>query len=83
MNQIDCKNCDATYVRKTSRRLDIRIKEHSNNCNNEDETNALYTYVKNSNHKINFNKVKILDKEGRLDSRLLSEMFHISSLLIR
>ena len=77
--RVDCNDCDATYVGQTGRRLDIRIREHKKRCEKYDMNNALYTHISETNHSINFNKVKILDKESRLNCRLLSEMFHIHS----
>ena len=77
--RIDCNDCEATYVKQTSRRVDIRIKEHREKCEKYNNNHALYTHISNTNYNINFNKVKILKKESRLDSRLLSEMFYILS----
>jgi len=33
MYMISCKNCDATYVEQTKRKLNTRISEHQNQIN--------------------------------------------------
>ena len=51
--------------------------ENIKSCEKYNNNNALYTHISDTNHNINFNKVKILNKENRLDCRLLSEMFYM------
>ena len=64
-------------VGQTKRRLNIRVNEHMKKCANKDRGTAIYTHMKGSNHKFNFNNVKVLHTEQSLGKRKLAEMLFI------
>ena len=74
--KINCKNCDASYVGQTRRRLDVRIKEHTRKYITQDNNSSLYTQAINNNHTIDLSNIKILDRE-RKEKRLFSEAIFI------
>ena len=55
--QINFKNCEAIYIRKTERICSIRFEEH-----NKDAYSALYRHKLETNHEIDFEEPKILDR---------------------
>jgi len=76
--KIYCKNCDASYVGQTKRRLKTRIKEHCNNIKLDDSKHSVVSqHIVNYNHSFNWNDAKILDSESNYNKRLISEMLHI------
>ena len=77
--KINCCDCDASYVGQTSRKLIIRSKDHASDCKFKRDRSVLHEHIANTNHKIDFNNIKILDQEQNLKKRLLSEMLHIHS----
>ena len=40
---------------------------------------AIFNHVKDNDHAIDFNNIKILDNESKLEKRLLSEMLFITA----
>ena len=68
--KINCKNCDASYVGQSGRRLDVRIKEHTQKYINQDNNSSLYTHATNNNHDIDLTNIKILDTECNRGKRL-------------
>ena len=75
--RIDCNECTATYVGQTERQLNIRVNEHKKKCVNKDRRSAIHTHMEGSNHKFNFNNVKVLHTEQLLEKRKLAEMLFI------
>ena len=74
--KIECKNCDKVYIGQTHRYLEKRIKEHKSNINSENPS-VINEHVKTNNHFMNWDEVKILDKEKHYYKRLTSEMIYI------
>ena len=76
--QINCKNCDYSYVGQTKRKLKTRLKEHMN-----DLKKPANSYSVISNHRfdtdyvMNWDNAKIWDSERSYYKRLVSEMIHI------
>ena len=62
--KINCKDCNASYVGQTGRRLNVRIKEHAKRYTMKDENSSLYTHTKDNDHNIDLTNVKILDIEA-------------------
>ena len=75
--RIDCNECAATYVGQTERRLCIRVNEHKKKCKDKDRGSAIYTHMEESNHRFNFDNVKVLHTEQSLSKRKLTEMLFI------
>ena len=75
--RIHCNECTATYVGQTERRLNIRVNEHMKKCAKKDGGSAIKTHMEGSNHKFNFDKVKVLQIEQSLGKRKLAEMLFI------
>ena len=76
--KIVCKDCDASYVGQTGRRLKTRTAEHRNNINWNNTSHSVITEHRiKCNHEFDWESVKILDSERYLGRRLVSEMLHI------
>jgi hypothetical protein len=76
--KIVCKDCDASYVGQTGRRLKTRTAEHRNNINRINTPQSVITEHRiNCNHEFDWEGIKILDSERYLGRRLVSEMLHI------
>ena len=63
--KVQCQDCCEFYIGKTIRRLQQRLKEHS-----EEEYSALYRHANEQKHKIDFERPSILTRDSK-DSRLL------------
>ena len=77
--KINCKDCNASYVGQTSRRLQVRAKEHAKKYKDKDENSGLFLHTKDNNHTIDFQNIKILDNELNNGKRLFSEALFIHS----
>jgi len=76
--KIECKNCNATYVGQTGRKLKTRIQEHRRHINSASDTRSIITdHRLLFNHDFDWENVKILDRECYLGRKLISEMLHI------
>ncbi|KYN17046.1 hypothetical protein ALC57_10682 [Trachymyrmex cornetzi] len=76
--QITCKDCDATYVGQTGRRLQTRILEHKNHINRNTTTQSVITEHRlEHNHEFDWLNVRVLDTERFLSKRLISEMIYV------
>ncbi|KYN18663.1 hypothetical protein ALC57_09022 [Trachymyrmex cornetzi] len=76
--KIFCKDCDASYVGQTGRKLTTRISEHRNHINRNNNNQSVITNHRlEFNHEFDWDGVQILDKERILNKRLNSEMLHI------
>ncbi|XP_050524387.1 uncharacterized protein LOC126896018 [Daktulosphaira vitifoliae] len=60
---------DKSYIGQTGRSIATRIKEH--------EKSAVAEYAKNRGHDIQFNKLKILNKESHFGKRMYKEATEI------
>jgi len=76
--KIFCKDCDASYVGQTGRKLMIRIKEHKNHIRRSTTRSVITDHRLNDNHEFDWDNVKILNNERYLSKRLISEMLHIT-----
>jgi len=69
--KICCKDCDASYVGQTSRKLKTRINEHCNNINWKSAKPSVITEHRLSqNHDFDWENVMILDNERFLGKSL-------------
>lgn len=73
--KIECKSGQASYVGQTKRKLYTRINEHKKL--QPSNITAVSEHVMDSNHIIDWENVKIVDKEPIFHKRRISEMLHI------
>ena len=64
---------------QTSRSLKTRSKEHDADCRHKRNKSAIFNHVKDNDHAIDFNNIKILDNARKLEKRLLPEMLFITA----
>lgn len=76
--KINCKDCDATYVGETKRKLSTRINEHYKNSLKDDKEFVINDHMNKLNHTFNFNNVEILDRDNNWRTRTISEVVHIN-----
>lgn len=78
--RISCKDCQATYVGQTKRKLGIRIKEHKSNIRLDPSRHSVVSnHITSFDHEIDWHNIKILDIEHNYQKRLIGEMIHIKS----
>jgi len=62
--KISCKDCDATYVGQTKRKLNTRISEYRNQINRKTSNTSVITEHRlRHNHDFHWYNVKIFDNE--------------------
>ena len=74
---IKCQDCTSSYIGMSKRKLKTRTNEHIRAVKQCSENSALATHVDNTGHKIDFEKVNILDTEKNFYKRSFSEMLNI------
>jgi len=77
--KIDCKDCVASYVGQTKRRLTTRIREHRNDINKKSGIPSVISTHPLQDHDFDWNNVHILDNEPSWSKRIISEMIHIKT----
>jgi len=77
--RIDCKDCGASYVDQTKRRLITRIKKHKNDINKRSGIPSVISTHRLQNHEFEWSSVHILDSESAWYRRIISEMLHIKT----
>lgn len=76
--KIYCKDCDASYVGQTKRKLSTRLKEHRTNIKLDASKHSVVTdHILQNNHTFDWEKVRILDIESNFNRRIISEMINI------
>lgn len=84
--QIPCAGCDTVYIGQTKMYLGVRLKEHKRAIEKSWETPeaaikigecAVVEHYRNTEHDMNFQKTKILDRESRVGKRQTLEAVHI------
>jgi len=76
---IPCNDCDKSYIGETSQNLYKRMKQHEYDVKNKKTNTGLASHVKEENHSMNINNVKILDKERNVTKRRVLEAIHIAN----
>ena len=75
--KITCETCNQSYIGKTERILEHRIKEH----NNPNKDSAIQTHKKeNPTHRINAENVEIIDRADNNFKLMVKEMLQINKL---
>jgi len=75
--RIDCRDCEASYVGQTKRRLTTRIKEHKNDINKKSGILSVISSHRLRNHEFDWEGVQVLDSEPSWYKRIISEMIYI------
>lgn len=76
--KINCRDCNATYIGQTKRKLGTRLKEHKNNIKlDSTRLSVISEHISNLSHSFDWDNAKILDYESNYYKRLISEMLHI------
>lgn len=76
------ESCNKVYVGTTKRMLGTRVAEHKADISKEKENTALAQHAKDNKHNINFDKIKILDKEKKVNKRYTLESLRIQQRLV-
>ncbi|XP_076438816.1 uncharacterized protein LOC143277798 [Babylonia areolata] len=71
--QIDCQDCDQSYIGETERHLHKRLKEHKR------ESSPVGEHLTHDQHHFGKDNVQVLDREARWFQREVKEAFHITA----
>jgi len=83
VHKITCNDCEATCIEQTKRQLRTRVHEHVIDINKTNESlSVISNHRLEKDHEMNWNDVKIVDKEPSYSKRLISEMIHIQKATI-
>lgn len=78
MYKIKCNDCDASYVGQIKRKLNTRIKEHTDNIKLDSSKHSVISeHITRYNPLIEWNNTLILGTKPKYYKRLISEMIHI------
>ena len=69
---IQCKDCDHEYIGETGRTLGAGVDEHRKLA-----TSAVHEHMRTTGHRIEWNKVKVIDTEPVEHRRRTKEAIHI------
>lgn len=73
----ECENCDRVYIGETGRRAILRKREHERDVRDLNVRSAIAEHCHNFDHKIDFNKFCIIDKEKNGTRRKIKESIAI------
>ncbi|XP_065370896.1 uncharacterized protein LOC135963045 [Calliphora vicina] len=71
------ERCNLVYIGTTKRMLGTRVNEHKTDIEKGKITTALSLHVKECNHKMDFDNIKILDREQKENKRYTLESLRI------
>ncbi|KYN22657.1 hypothetical protein ALC57_04947, partial [Trachymyrmex cornetzi] len=78
--KIKCKDCNASYVGQTKRKLKTRITEHKNNIKWKSVKPSVITeHRRQLGHEFDWENIEICDREGYYNKRMISEMLYINT----
>ena len=76
--QVNCKDCNHSYVGQSKRKLRTRLKEHMKDLNKPaNSLSVISCHRLDNDHDIEWENSKILNSECSYYKRLVSEMIHI------
>lgn len=75
---LTCVSCGKNYVGQTSQWLSNRLALHKSDITTKRDRCALAEHILINNHRVDWDNVKILDKEQQTNKRLILEMYHIN-----
>jgi hypothetical protein len=70
--QIKCSTCGNLYIGETGRQLGTRIEEHKKIA-----SSAIHEHIERTGHRIDWDNIKIIDKEQDTIKRKIKEAIHI------
>ena len=70
--EVKCQTCNSTYVGETGRTLGKRLEEHK-----KASSSAIHEHMTNTNHEMDWNDVKVLERENNTFRRKVKEAIHI------
>ena len=73
---IKCKDCDADYIGKTERILHYRVREHKGESSSNVDS-AIHQHHIQTQHKIDFDNIKIIDRADNDIKLQYKEILHI------
>lgn len=76
--ELSCQ-CDKKYIGQTKQSLKSRLQQHKADIKNSSLNTGLSSHATNTKHVIDFENVKILEKQSNLQKRLFLEFAHIIS----
>ena len=71
---IPCKDCSSVYIGETGRKLKLRLREHKSTAPSANSPVSAHT---KSGHNIDWEGVKVLEKDNRSDTRKIREEIYI------
>lgn len=74
--QIGC-SCNQKYIGQTKQLLKNRVRQHQNDVKNNSQSTGLSNHVIETGHRINWDSVKVIDRETIDYKRQFLEMSHI------
>lgn len=75
--KVDCDNCEGQYIDESRHALKTRIDEHKRSVIDHTYSSAISEHVINADHKVNWDSVKIIERESNDYSRKPSGAIHI------
>ena len=75
---ISCQNCNRIYIGQTGRELQERVKEHKRAVTKNCISNALARHAHETNHDLDFEKIRVIQREKNSRTRLLLESYSIA-----
>jgi len=78
--QIPCAACSASYIGQTTRRLEVRMKEHRTACEKRQvEKSATAAHCIQTGHQMDFNNVRIIDRARNASELLVREAIAVQN----
>ena len=79
--QVECDECEASYIGQTGRHLRERIKEHKTALEKGNTHHSgIAEHAYDAHHEISWDSVKVLDQESDTNKRLVRESLHIRTV---
>lgn len=75
---VQCESCGSRYVGQTSQWVTNRLALHKSDIANKRDRCALAEHVLKNNHQVDWESIKILEKEQNTNKRLILEMYQIN-----
>ncbi|KYN29866.1 hypothetical protein ALC57_00683, partial [Trachymyrmex cornetzi] len=77
--KFNCRDCDASYVGQTGRKLKTRLSEHKKHIHSKTSTHSVITeYRLQNDHDFDWQNIETLDVENYYNKSLISEIMHIN-----